>query len=103
MPGSTEGRFGECGAEPRVAPPGLSGAMLPGTLVVTGAERSPAGEVPGAREDAHVDTDLSDHHLRGPLFHTGDRSDPLQPLRQGGERPANWRADGLERLLAAVA
>src|SRR5207245_1471112 len=78
MPDGTEGRFGECGTEPRVPPPGLSGAMLPGTLVVAGTERSPAGEVPGAREDAHVDADHSDHYLRGPLFHTGDRTDPVR-------------------------
>src|SRR5438445_7890835 len=102
MPDGTEGRFGECGTEPRVPPPGLSGAMLPGTLVVAGTERSPAGEVPGAREDAHVDADLSDHHLRGPLFHTGDRTDPLQVLGKGGEKQANLLADGLDGLLDVV-
>ena len=59
MPDGTKGRFGECGAEPPVPPPGLSGAMLRGTLVVTGAERSPAGQVPGAREDARKSDPVS--------------------------------------------
>src|SRR3989442_6711478 len=41
MPDSTEGRFGECGAAPRVPPPGLSGAILPGLIVVTAAHPGP--------------------------------------------------------------
>jgi hypothetical protein len=58
--------------------------------------------VSGAREDAHIDADLSDHHLSGPLFHTGDGTDPLQVFGKRGEQQSNLLADGLDGLFDIV-
>jgi len=78
-----QGGFLERDPEPLGAFAGPSGAALAGRLVVAGAASGPGGEVPGGREDAHVDADLSDHDFRGSA---GDAGHGARELDAGRER-----------------
>src|SRR3989454_4478247 len=67
------GGFDEGHSQPPVAFPSLPGFVLPRALVVARTDPRPTGQMPVARETAHIHPELGDDHLGRPLIDPGDR------------------------------
>jgi len=64
--------------------------------LLPGHRPGPAGGMPGRGEDAHVDAELGDEDLRGPLVGPGDGIEPGQCVPEGGDHrvePGAHRGD----------
>src|SRR4030095_3627525 len=77
------GRLDERRAQPAVALSHLAGLVLPGTLMVTGTEGGPAGEVARAGKRAHIHADLRADDLRGALIDPGMLSSRVSASANG--------------------
>jgi hypothetical protein len=82
-PNRGQGGLGQGGPQPAVAPPCLSGLVLPGTLVIAGTQARPTSQVPVTGELAHVHPQFGDEDFSGAL---GDAVDAIQPRQFLSER-----------------
>src|SRR5215211_473239 len=91
--------------EPAVPLAGPAGSALAAGHVVAGAASRPGGQVGGAGEHRHVDPDLGDDALGGPLADPGDRVEAVTGPRERGDDPVDLRVelgDGPLQLLDVV-
>ena len=95
-------RFNEGGAKPAVPFAGLSGFVLPGTLIVPRTHPRPAREVAGGREHAHVDAELGDQYFGGALVDARDRVEVFHRLGERFDECRHLCAERIDQLVQVV-
>src|SRR4029453_9357109 len=91
--------------QPAVALGGPARATLAPGHVVAGAAAGPGGQVPGGGEHRHVDADLGNDGLGGPLADPGDGVEAVTGPGERGDDPVDPHVelgDGPLQLLGGV-